>query len=276
MATYEEFYMLNYKMLSADFAESLVKTWKNLTVVKDISEIYSGEPVIMGGDILRNDVRRRLNQQEPTIFIHRGYLGNHLFKQRKWWRYSVNGFANIKTLPTPYSRWDLLNLPKHPWKVKEIKRVLIAPSKMTTSAWDPSLDCNWADSFLDKFPGAEVKIRLKGPKPGIRWSTLWDDLDWADLVVAQASAITVEAFWYGKKVISLYPCPTWAAGSKSTLDDWQDPTEPALRDWWHEHIAWSQFSNQEWMSGEALELIERYIGDIKEYNNGFKYDFKNL
>lgn len=167
-----------------------------------------------------------------------------------------------------------MNLTKHPWKVKKVKNVLIAPSKMTSTVWTPELGWRWAESMVDKFPGAEVKIRPKGGKAGIRYETLWQDLDWADLVVSQSSAITVEAFWYGKKVISTQPCVTWAAGPQD-LNNWEDPTEPEFREEWHEHVAWSQFTSNEWETGEALELIEKYLGPITEYKSGQTYNFKS-
>lgn len=264
--------MIMYKILERDFSTELVNSTK-LEIVKDLSEVNDNEPMLMGGDILRDDVRLRLRLQRPTIFIHRGYLGNHLYKTRKWWRYSVNSFANTKITLIPHPRWHLLGLQKHPWKVSAIKKVLIAPSKLTSKIWSPAQGNNWAASMLSQFPGAEVRIRPKGSTPGVRWSTLWEDLNWADLVVSQASAITAEAFWYGKKVISLFPCPSWAAGSESTLDHWQDPTEPTGRDLWHEHLAWSQFTNSEWQSGEAFELIEQYIGNIQTYDPGYNYNF---
>ena len=265
--------MIVYKILEKDFALEFANT-NRLQIVQHLSDVHPNEPMFMGGDILRSEVRERLNLQNPTIFMHRGYLGNHLYKKRRWWRYSVNGFANTNLMPIPHSRWELLNLPKHPWKVKKVKNILIAPSKMTADFWNPELGPNWVDVMAQKFPGAEIKVRPKGKKPGIRWTTLWEDFDWADLVVAQASAITAEAFWYGKKVISLYPCPTWAAGCLSTLDNWQNPEEPKLREHWHEHLAWSQFTNEEWQSGQAFKLIEQYIGPVSEYRSGHFYNFK--
>jgi hypothetical protein len=165
-----------------------------------------------------------------------------------------------------------MQLPKHPWKVKQVQKVLIAPSKMASNIWSQVGTDVWAQSMLDKFPGADVKIRYKASTPWERWSTLWEDLDWADLVVSQSSAITCEAFWYGKKVISTEPCPTWAAG-RSILEDWADPTEPPLRAAWHEHIAWCQYTRSEWQSGEALDLLEQYLGPFKYYDPEFQYRF---
>jgi len=245
--------------------------WKNIKIVDSWENVSNDLPVIIGSDLLKGEVRHWLKNSQPAIYIGRGYLGNHTGRGRYWWRYSVTDWANIKLMPVPYSRWDLLGLPKHPWKVNSIKNILLAPSKMTGHMWEPNQDGNWTDALMDKFPGATVRIRPKARKSGLRWGTLWDDLDWADLVIAQSSAITCEAFWYGKKVISLEPCPTWAAG-RTLLDNWQDPTEPVGRDQWHEHLAWSQFSIEEWETGQALDLMERYLGPVIDYKSNYSYN----
>lgn len=247
-------------------------SWKNLVVRNTPEEVDQSMPVVAGSDITKLHIRQWMNRQQPGIYIGRGYVGNHMYKNRHLWRYSVNGWANTRLLNIPHERWHSMNLTRHPWKVREVKRVLIAPSKMTSPIWDPATGFNWADHIATQFPGAEVKIRYKLGKAGLRWSTLWNDLDWADLVVAQGSAITAEAFWYGKKVISLHPCITWAAGTQD-LADWKNPAEPALRDQWHEHLAWSQFTNQEWQSGQALKLIEQYVGSVMHYDPKYSYNF---
>lgn len=275
LETHEKIYLgaNMYQILEKDYHESdWFKNWKNLEIKKNYESVDPKVPIVIGVDLLRSEVRKFLNNKQPGIYIARGYVGNHMYKTRQLWRYAVNGWANIKLLDVPYSRWNLMNLPRHPWKVKAIKRVLIAPSKMTQPVWDPILGWNWAETMATKFPGAEVKIRYKARTSGERWKTLFDDLDWADLVVAQGSAITAEAFWYGKKAISIHPCITWAA-EKSNLEDWKNPKEPELRDAWHEHLAWSQFRNQEWISGEALHLINSYVGPVIDYDSGHTYNF---
>jgi hypothetical protein len=231
-------------------------------------------PVLCYADVLYPNVRTWLNTSQPAIYSGRGYVGNHMHKRRLFYRASVNGWANIKLLPIPYPRWHTMNIPKHQWKVKEVNNILIAPSKATSERWTEKANWQWAEEIATKFPDANIKIRYKVGKQKVRYTTLWEDLDWADLVVSQSSAITVEAFWYGKKVISTQPCVTWATGPQS-FDDWQNPNEPMLRDIWHEHLAWSQFTTTEWFTGEALELIEKYVGPITEYNNGHVYNFNN-
>ena len=85
METYEKFRMTLYKILEKDFAIELSNT-NRLQIVQSLSDVQPNEPMFMGGDILRSEVRERLNLQNPTIFMHRGYLGNHLYKKRRWWR----------------------------------------------------------------------------------------------------------------------------------------------------------------------------------------------
>jgi len=243
----------------------------NVIHVNDYKTVDRNIPVVCSGDLLHENVRHWLTNNQRAIYVARGHLGNHLYKTKKHFRFSINGWANIKLMDKiPYPRFPFLSLVRHPWKVEKVKKVLIAPSKMTSKVWDPVVSFNWADSLVDKFPGAEVRIRRKVGTPGLRWYTLWDDLDWADLVVSQSSAVTVEAFWYGKKVISTEPCSTWAV-KKNTLEDWDNPEEPdrELRDRWHEHIAWSQYTVDEIKRGEWLDLLQSYFGDIN--NIGFDH-----
>lgn len=269
--------MKQLQVLTSEYGEN-IKQWNQrgieLIYVDNWETIDTAIPVLCYADLLNGNVRNWLNIGQPAIYAGRGYVGNHLYKKRLFHRASVNGWANTKILKIPHSRWDTMKLPKHPWKVKEVKNVLIAPSKMTANIWTPELEWRWAESMIENFPGATVKLRPKGGKAGIRYQTLWQDLDWADLVVSQSSAITVEAFWYGKKVISTQPCVTWAAGPQE-LSDWKNPAEPKLRDEWHEHVAWSQFTNDEWYTGEALELIENYVGSITHYKSDQTYNFKS-
>ena len=276
MASYKEILMTQYQVLRRDYEQA---TWlhkqDDITIRETPLEVDKRSPIIIGGDVLDPIVRRFLNINQPAIYISRGYLGNHLYKTRRWWRYSINGWANTKIRKIPHSRWKLLDLPMHPWKVKQVKNVLLAPSKLTSRIWDPVYEDKWIYEIGKNFPGAEIKIRPKESTPNERWQTLWQDLDWADLVVAQGSAITAEAFWYGKKVISLYPCTTWITG-KQSIENWQDPAEPPLRNLWHEHVAWSQFTNEELHSGEALRLIKLYYGNILSYNPDYRYNLEDL
>jgi hypothetical protein len=265
-----------FQVLTSECNEFPISTAWNHRIEKidDWKLVDKSKPIFCIGDLLNENVRAWLKHDYPAIYFARGYVGNHQYKRENWmWRAGIRGWANTKILNVPYSRWHLLNLKKNPWKVKKVKNVLLAPSKMTSKIWSRQKSAEWVESMMEKFPGADVRVRLKGEKPSLRWQTLWNDLDWSDLVVSQGSAITCEAFWYGKKVISLEPCSTWAA-EKFTLADWQNPEEPKARDLWHEHLAWSQFTRDEWQSGKVFELIKLYYGDVLSYSSGHTYNFK--
>lgn len=266
-----------FHLLSSQFPANFVTTWQKqfgiCSTYTDWKDIKKDNIIICEGNLKHENVRHWLNNNYSAIYFARGYLGNHICKTRQDWfqRLSLNGWANIESKPIPHSRWPILNLPRHPWKVKNVKRVLLAPSKMTSTYWSRLDAEQWVNSMMEKFSSVEVKIRPKTGKARTRWDTVWQDLDWADLVVSSSSAITVEAFWYGKKVISLYPCNTWAA-ERTTLEDWQSPKEPELRDQWHEHLAWSQFTNNEIRSGEAFNLLEKYLGTFSTYRPDYNYN----
>ena len=273
--------MKQLQLLAADyqddaFIQEWVDNWLStrtgMTVCNTWQAVATDIPVFCYADLTRPHVPAWLNRRQPAVYIGRGYLGNHLYKKRMFYRASINGWANTVLKTVPYSRWAQMNLPRHAWRVKKIKNVLIAPSKITTRVWSRQTSEEWAQHMSKQFPGADVRVRIKPGRASNRYSTLWDDLDWADLVVSQSSAITCEAFWYGKKVISTEPCPTWAAG-RVALEDWDNPTEPALRAAWHEHIAWCQYTRDEWHSGVALDLLEQYLGPATSYDPEFQYSF---
>lgn len=239
--------------------------WKKyadkVIILEKPEDAKSDIPFIFGGNLMSKWVRNWMASGKPCFVTNRPFLGSQLHKKRMAWRVSVNSFACTKLGNVAHSRWNTIGLQKNPWKVREIKNVLIAPPRKSILAWTGLGGQEWVDTIKDKFPGANVKIRLKeGMKgKGGRYATLWSDFDWADLIVSYSSAITTEAFWYGKKAISLGVCPTWIA-CDNHLNNWQDPTEPANRDIWHEHMSWIQFTNEEWGSGAAQEMTVAYQG----------------
>lgn len=191
-----------------------------------------------------------------------GWAGQYALDTR---RFSVNGYACVDWGKRSYDRFPLLNIPRHPWKVRKIRRVLIAPPGKLLWFWHGIDAEDWAREQANFFSGKKVEIRFRykyrgrKAKKGERYLDLWSDLDWADLVISWGSAITAEAFYYGKKVISLGPCPTWVCCDRN-YDNWRDPTEPRHRDEWHEHMAWTQFTRTEMAHGKGAEQILQYQG----------------
>lgn len=266
---------LKYQILVHEFDEPFIKGWQKFTGrlihIHNIAEADPGIPLIVPANPL-GFIGEWMRAKRPYIAINRPYIGSWLETKRFSARVSINSFAPTKLNSIPYSRWNTTRLMKQPWKVKEIKNVLIAPSKKSQIIFTGEDTVVWSERIKQFFEsqGAVVKIRPKVGKKGVQHYGrpesnfkgvfgLDGDFEWADLVVSYSSAITAEAFWYGKKAISLGPCPTWIACEK-TLDNWHDPTEPATRDIWHEHVAWCQFNLEEWYDGSAQEKALYYQG----------------
>jgi len=194
------------------------------------------------------------------VLLNRPYLGGHKQKHLNMLRVSVNSFACTTHKEIPFSRWKTVGLEKQPWKVSNIENILIAPPVKGVKYFSGKDLDEWIDDLKDTFKDFNVKIRYKDSMKasrGARYSSLWQDFDWADIVVSCASASTAEAFWYGKKVISLGPCPTLMCNTGS-LENIIDPSEPTNREQWHEHISWLQFKNEEWRNGDAQDMTAWY------------------
>jgi len=226
-----------------------------------------------------------MKAKNPYFAVNRPYIGSWIEKKRFSLRVSVNSFAPTKLGNIQFSRWPTTRLTRQPWKVTEVNNILIAPSRKSQTIFTGEDVAVWSERLKVFFEGqgANVKIRPKVGKKGVQhWGDASrgvtglfskdGDLDWADLVVSYSSAITAEAFWYGKKAISLGVCPTWVA-CDNHLDNWKDPAEPKNRDIWHDHISWSQFTLEEWYSGAAQDLTVQYQGwptEVAHSNNDVK------
>ena len=155
--------MKQLQLLSADyqddaFIQEWVDNWlatrSGMTVCNDWQTVAADVPVFCYADLTRGHVPTWLNNRQPAVYIGRGYLGNHLYKKRMFYRASVNGWANTVLKPVLHSRWPQMNLPRHAWRVKKIKNVLIAPSKITTRVWSRQTSEEWAESMTNQFTGA--------------------------------------------------------------------------------------------------------------------------
>jgi hypothetical protein len=238
------------------------KKWADkIILISNAEEGNPNIPLVMGTNLANRDHRNWIINKRPYIALNRQLTRGWCDKHRSMGRISVNSYASTKLGNVIAGRWNSQGLEKNPWKVTEVKNVLIAPPEKSIWWWTGNSGDIWANTIeLNlKAQGANVRVRIKERKRGHRYTTLFQDLDWADLVVSYSSAITVEAFWYGKKAISLGVCPTWIA-CENRLKHWADPTEPANRDIWHEHIANIQFTYDEFDSGEAQEMTLHYQG----------------
>jgi hypothetical protein len=267
--------------------EATLNGWRKylhkLIIVEDGYKADPSIPMILYANPLGH-TEWWMRNKYPFFAINRPYIGSWLERKRFSHRVSVNSFACTALGNISHSRWATTRLKKEPWKVKEVKNVLIAPSKKSQGSFTQENVLDWADRLKQELEsqGANVKIRPKTGKKGAQhWGDITrgvtgvfgdnGDFEWADLVISYSSAITAEAFWYVKKAISLGVCPTWIA-CDNHLNNWRDPAEPVNRDIWHEHMSWIQFNYDEWYNGSAQEMTVHYQGwpaDTPNTNNEF-------
>lgn len=235
--------------------------------MQDLSKADPDIPLVGGLNLAQKEFRTWMAQGRPYICFNRPHIGGWADAYpRRGRRVSINSYACTEFGRPTHNRWAHWNLLRQPWKVQQVQNVLIAPPSKSIWYWTGKTADQWAQEQKTWFEqqGATVRMRMKnsvGKGKGGRYASLWNDLDWADLVVSYSSAITVEAFWWGKKVISLGVCPTWTCCSKD-YTDWQNPTEPLGRSDWHEHVAWTQFDEQEWRIGAAQDMLMAYQGHL--------------
>lgn len=279
--------MKKIAQIKAGFLEEpIVNGWKHyldkLIIVDSIEDADPEIPMILPANPI-GDTQRWMRAGNPYFALNRPYIGSWSAAKRFAARVSVNSFACTKLGDMPFSRWNTTRLEKQPWKVTEVKNVLIATSNKSQGAFTNVSQQDWAEDIKSQLEGANVKIRYKSGKKSSQHhgdasrgvtGLFGDDgeFEWADLVISYSSAITCEAFWFGKKAISLGVCPTWVA-CDNHLANWNVPQEPINRDIWHEHMAWVQFNIDEWESGAAQEMTVHYQGwptEVPHTNNDFK------
>jgi hypothetical protein len=275
------------QVVSGALGETELKGWRRyldkLIIVDTLKNANPEIPAIISANPIGSSAYWMKNNF-PFFAINRQYLGSWLPGGRSSFRVSVNSFACTKLGNMSHPRWSTIGLEQRPWAVKEVKNVLIAPSKKSQTAFTNQDPLDWANNIKIKLESEGGNVRIR-PKVGKKKTQLYGDpskgfrglfgkngdLEWADLVIGYSTATTVEAFWYGKKAISLGVCPTWVA-CENNLDDWKNPTEPKNRNIWHEHISWVQFKYSEWESGEAQDMTVQYQGwpsEVSNTNNKF-------
>ena len=238
---------------------------QNFTLHDTPDQLDPAVPLLTYANLRSKWLIKWIDDGRPVITMNRphiaGWAGQYDADAR---RFAVGGVACTTWGKRTHDRFHLLKIPRHKWKVKKIRRVLIAPPGKLLWFWKRIRAEEWAQQqaafFADK--GVEVRFRWKYENrkgKGGRYVDLWQDLDWADLVISWGSAITAEAFWYGKKVISLAPCPTWVCCDRD-YSNWSDAREPQSRDEWHEHMAWTQFTRAEMRDGVGANMILQYQG----------------
>lgn len=189
-----------------------------------------------------------------------GYFGNG--KKKTIFRLSVNNFQNVDSIiDRPSDRWEQLKIDQHSFK-QGSAIVVVPPDRKIVHTLGLGSDDQWINDTVLKiknFTDREIKIR-KRPEPRadrIVSNTFKDFIkDDTFCVVGYSSNALVEAAMHDIPVIPLGHSATKSLYNYQ-LEDIEKikPAYPSDKQAWLNHLAYSQFTREELISGIAWELI---------------------
>jgi len=189
-----------------------------------------------------------------------GYFGNG--KKKTIFRLSVNNFQNVDPiLDRPSDRWEHLNIDQHSFK-QGSTIVIVPPDRKIVHTLGLGSDDQWIENTIleiKNFTDRVIKIR-KRPEPRadrIVSNTFKDFIkDDTFCVVGYSSNALVEAAMHDIPVVALGHSATKSLYTYQ-LDDIEKikPAYPSDKQAWLNHLAYSQFTREELLSGFAWEII---------------------
>ena len=189
-----------------------------------------------------------------------GYFGN--IKRKIIFRVSVNNFQNVDpVIDRPADRWEQLGLEQYSFK-QGSAIVIVPPDRKIASTLGLESEDQWINETVLKiknFTDREIKIR-KRPEPRadrIVSNTFKDFIkDDTFCVVGYSSNALVEAAMHDIPVISLGHSATKSLYSYQLADiEKIKPAYHSDKQAWLNHLAYSQFTREELLSGLAWKLI---------------------
>lgn len=188
------------------------------------------------------------------------YFGNG--KKKTIFRLSVDNFQNINPIiDRPSDRWEKLGIDQYSFK-QGSAIVIVPPDRKIIHTLGLGLEDQWIEETVFKiknFTDREIKIR-KRPEPRadrIVSNTFKDFIkDDTFCVVGYSSNALVEAAMHDIPVIALGHSATKSL-YKYQLEDIEKikPAYPSDKQAWLNHLAYSQFTRDELLSGFAWEII---------------------
>jgi len=189
-----------------------------------------------------------------------GYFGNK--KRKIIFRLSVNNFQNIDPIiDRPADRWERLGLEQYSFK-QGSSIVIVPPDRKIVNALRLGSEDRWINDTVVKiksFTDREIKIRKRpAPRADRIVSNTFKDFIKHDTfcVVGYSSNALVEAAMNDIPVIALGDSATRSLYNYQ-LEDIEKIKPAYLSDKqaWLNHLAYSQFTREELLSGLAWELI---------------------
>jgi hypothetical protein len=205
-------------------------------------------------------LKEYIAEGRPWIEIEYGYWGPDT-PRRETRRVTYCGHHNMHPRPVPYSRANLFPVPNHqawhtgPGKyvigIQPVEEILLQRTGENLSQFRDRLT-----HAVQPYWSGPIHWRKKrgGAKPD-RFSSFVEELQHAHAVIGERTMATVEACLMG------VPGYTVDASMSSLLmggiENLASPQQPDRTAWW-EHISWSQFNREEFLTTTPADLVEQY------------------
>lgn len=195
------------------------------------------------------------------IEVDYGYWGHNL-PRRNTRRVTYCGSHNLKFKSAPFSRLDKIDPPISDWRAKRGNYLLvIEPQRemifQRTNVGLEEWKVNLRNTLAEFWDGEIIWRRKRGSKDPNRWPEFISQLEGCYGVIGERTMACVEAAILGFQSYTIdYSLVSLLMGTK--LSDLSQLRTPDRREWLN-HIAWSQFTKEEFLEGTEVALMtEQY------------------
>jgi hypothetical protein len=207
---------------------------------------FKGDPIVVWGQL--RGAKELLAHSKNFYRMDHAYVG-----RLEYFRITKNDFQPSRIIERPADRWEKLkksfNLEMKPWKKGGY--ILVALSEQATySFFDQK---GWPEKIsveLKKYTDREIRFRERRDD-----RSLSDQLRKAHCLVTFASNTVREALLEGVPVFTLGPSIARPMGH-TDVSRIEEPLYPENREEFFRHLAYCQFTNDEFASGFALKTAD--------------------
>ena len=204
-----------------------------------------------------NPVKSYIQEGRPYIEIDYGYWGKN-FPKRQSRRVTFNGYHNLNIKSPLFSRSHLFSEPTIlPWKENKGEFVLgILPIEeqllLRTGETIPQFKDRLSKIIANYYDGPIIWRKKVGQN---KFDSLQQQIKDAYAVVGERTMACVETCLLGTPAFTVdKSMTTLLMGGIENLKDIQLPDRTA----WIEHLSWSQFLHEEFLTVAPAELTEQY------------------
>jgi hypothetical protein len=230
--------------------------------IQDYDYNFGDNPIMIRSMGKRKLIHWCLENNHTFYYMDSGYVGNYKSQSnphgwKVWHRIVKNNVQHNVIVDRPDDRWKRLEYP-----IENRKQgnhiLLVTPSEKPCKFYGIERD-EWVEQTvaeIKKHTDRPIRIRDKAPRQQRITSTIFDDLNNCHALVTYQSIAAVESVLYGVPAFTLAPTAADPVADKdlSLIETPTQQDEDKIYKWAC-HLAYGQFHNDEFRSGEAYKIL---------------------